>query len=249
MDKGLTANSGIRKALALSLFIGLLGTSLALRVEAQATTPALTVEIGAESNVALDSLFDWQPTVLLETTLGTIPIELTPEAAPKTVENFLFYVDSGRYTDSFIHRRVSLKDGTPFIIQGGGFFFNFDTDPVSVASLPTEDPVVNEFNASNTRGTVAMAKLDGDPDSATSQWFINMSDNGSNLDEQNGGFTVFGRVVGDGMTVAEAISEIPVYDVTTQLGSPFVALPLTDSVLSTENFVVIDSASRYAPEV
>ncbi len=138
--------------------------------------------------------------VLIDTPLGTIEIELLEADAPQTVANFLNYIQSGRYENTFMHRSVP-----GFIIQGGGFTFVNGTAP-GVESFPA---VVNEFKVSNTRGTLAMAKLGGSPDSATSQWFINLADNSGNLDNQNGGFTVFARVVGDGMAVADAISNLP----------------------------------------
>jgi hypothetical protein len=81
--------------------------------------------------------------------------------------------------------------------------------------------IVNEPGISNTRGTIAMAKLAGDPNSAMSEWFINLADN-LNLDTDNGGFTVFGRIIGDGMTVVDAIAAVPVYN----FGSPFDTVPL-----------------------
>ncbi|MCP4045391.1 MAG: hypothetical protein GY732_05320 [Gammaproteobacteria bacterium] len=152
---------------------------------------------------------------IIETPLGNIEIELLEEDAPKTVANFLNYVQNDRYDKTFIHRSVP-----GFIIQGGGFTW-IDNAVKSVESFAA---VENEFKVSNTRGTVAMAKLGGDPNSATSQWFINLADNSSNLDNQNGGFTVFARVIGDGMAVADAIAQLQIVNA----GSAFTDLPVID---------------------
>jgi len=134
------------------------------------------------------------PVVSIETPLGTFQVELFEDVAPNTVANFLAYVDSGRYVNSFVHR-----SSPDFVIQGGGFTFN----GLQVLSVEVDDPIENEFSRSNVRGTISMAKNSGDPDSATSQWFINLADNNdpdsNDLDNQNGGFTVFGEVIGDGM--------------------------------------------------
>ena len=124
-------------------------------------------------------------TVRFETNLGNIDVQLLPADAPKTVANFLQYANSGAFNGSFIHRSVP-----SFVIQGGGYTWSNSAGPVAV---PSNAPVVNEFKISNTRGTIAMAKLGADPNSATNQWFFNLVDNSSNLDNQNGGFTVFGR--------------------------------------------------------
>jgi cyclophilin family peptidyl-prolyl cis-trans isomerase len=164
---------------------------------------------------------------LIATPLGDIEIELLEQAAPKTVANFLNYIESGRYNKSFIHRSIP-----GFIIQGGGFYFEDGT----AFSITTFEPVENEFEVSNTRGTVAMAKREAQPDSATSQWFINVGDNSANLDGQNGGFTVFARVVGDGMAIVDAISQLP----RVNAGGAFTDLPVIDYVgggLVDENFV------------
>ena len=120
--------------------------------------------------------------VVLETPLGDIEIELLTEDAPNTVANFLKYVHSGAYDQSFVHRSVP-----DFVIQGGGYTFD-GANPVGIFS---NDPLENEFKVSNTRGTVAMAKVGGNPDSATSQWFINLKDNSDPLDVVNaqGAFT------------------------------------------------------------
>lgn len=153
--------------------------------------------------------------VIVQTALGDIEIELFDTQAPQTVANFLNYVTDGDYTDTFIHRSVP-----GFVIQGGGFTF---IDGVT-ASVPSDPPVVNEPGISNVRGTIAMAKFPNDPDSATSEWFINLADNSGNLDNQNGGFTVFGQVTGNGMDVIDTIAALPVWNA----GSPFTDLPLID---------------------
>ena len=152
-------------------------------------------------------------TVLIETPLGNIEVELLEDDAPKTVANFLNYIENGRYNKTFMHRSVP-----GFIIQGGGFSF-VNGEANNVSTFPA---VENEFNISDTRGTLAMAKASGQPDSATSQWFINLADNSSNLDDQNGGFTVFARVVGDGMLIADAIAQLP----RVNAGGAFTELPV-----------------------
>jgi peptidyl-prolyl cis-trans isomerase A (cyclophilin A) len=153
--------------------------------------------------------------VRMETSLGNIEVELFDTVAPLTVANFMNYVNDGDFTNSFVHRSVP-----GFIIQGGGFTFENGV----IGTVPTDSPVVNEFNRSNLRGTIAMAKLSGDPDSATSGWFFNLADNSANLDTQNGGFTVFGKVIGSGMDVVDAIAALTVWNV----GGAFTDLPLID---------------------
>ena len=155
--------------------------------------------------------------VRFSSNVGDIDIELFDTETPLTVANFLFYVNAGRYNQSFIHRSLP-----GFVIQGGGFWLNGN----EVFSVTTNAAVQNEPGISNLRGTVAMAKLGDNPDSATSQWFINLEDNAENLDAQNGGFTVFGRVLGNGMAVADRIAAFPTYNFTAQLGGSFGELPL-----------------------
>ncbi len=141
-----------------------------------------------------------QTIVRVSTTLGDFSIELFDSVTPGTVQNFLNYVNSGRYTDSFVHRMVP-----GFVIQGGGF--TLPSGSTSIESIDTDGPIANEPGQSNVRGTVAMAKVAGNPDSATSQWFVNLADN-TFLDSDNGGFTVFGRVIDDGMTVVDSIGAL-----------------------------------------
>lgn len=137
---------------------------------------------------------------------------------PVTQANFMQYVNLGKYDDSLIHRLSK-----NFVMQGGGFLPEFlideslqgislnpdaevDLDGNPATNNPT---IVNEFSLSPTRsnvkGTVAMAKVAGDPNSATSQWFVNLAAN-TGLDTNNGGFTVFAQVLGDGMTYFDAIN-------------------------------------------
>lgn len=153
--------------------------------------------------------------VILQTPLGDVHIELFDDSTPQTVANFLNYVRDGDYEKSFIHRSIP-----GFVIQGGGYTFLEDT----VHDIPTDPPVINEPGHSNVRGTIAMAKLGGDPDSATSQWYINLTDNSDPLDADNGGYTVFGQVIGDGMDIIDDLAELEVWNA----GSPFENLPLID---------------------
>lgn len=158
-----------------------------------------------------------QVIVRMETGLGNIDIELRDEEAPVTVENFLNYVNSNRYDGTFIHRSVP-----GFVIQGGGYY----STATSIEVVTKDDPVVNEFDPSrsNLRGTIAMAKLPGNPDSATSEWFFNLADNSASLDSENGGYTVFGQVIGAGMDVVDAIAALTVVN----CGGNFTELPVID---------------------
>lgn len=139
-----------------------------------------------------------------DTSAGPVDIQLYDSAAPRTVANFLSYVQSGTYDGSFFHRLVR-----GFVLQGGGLKWSDAATP-KLSAVPVGATVVNEFSAarSNLRGTVAMAKVDGNPDSATNQWFVNLADNSANLDTQNGGFTVFGKVLTPGMAVVDALAQL-----------------------------------------
>lgn len=155
---------------------------------------------------------------------GTAPVVLDmalfSKRTPATRANFLKYVADGDYRNSFIHRAVS-----GFVIQGGGFRIAGN----SIDSVPIDPPVVNEFGVSNTLGTISMAKSGGDPNSATSQWFVSLGTNSDNLDNQNGGFTVFGRITQGTMPFASAFGDsslFPTYDYSLLFGAPFGELPL-----------------------
>ena len=148
--------------------------------------------------------------VEIRTSLGIIEVNLFDNTTPETVSNFLSYVNSGAYADNVVHRSVS-----NFVVQGGGFQY---TGPVALTennqftldAVQTGQAVVNEPTLSNVRGTIAMAKVGGQPNSATSQWFINLSNSNASLDTNNGGFAVFGQVLGDGMQVVDAIAALSV---------------------------------------
>ena len=170
-------------------------------------------------------------------------VELT-DNTPLTNANFLSYVNSGAYDNSKFHRSVS-----DFVIQGGGF-----KAPTVAADQPGSDPVAipttgtvqNEPGNLNTRGTIAMAKLGGQPDSATSQFFFNLSDN-SFLDSDNGGYTQFGSVLGSGMTVVDTIGSALTYDATTYYSNTALSdLPLwnvnQDNIVRPQDFAQINNA-------
>ena len=139
------------------------------------------------------------PRVEIDTNLGRIVVQLTPSRAPITVKNFLRYVEEGHYNGTIFHRVIP-----GFMIQGGGF-------TADMVQKPTHDPIPLEARGGlrNDRYTIAMART-AYPHSATSQFYINVADNGFlNADQaQDGnGYTVFGRVV-SGMNVVDKIAEV-----------------------------------------
>jgi len=147
-----------------------------------------------------DPIMSDAPTVVIDTSLGVITVELWPDKSPKTVENFLSYVDAGFFDGLIFHRVIS-----GFMIQGGGF-------TPDMQQKSTQDPVENEASADvgNDRGTLAMARTN-DPHSATAQFFINHKDNDflnhSAPTTQGYGYCVFGKVT-DGMDVVDAIADV-----------------------------------------
>ena len=254
-------------AVALSIFLAIEITASAQNVAPVVATPiaAFTEYAGAPArSIDLTAVFSdpdasnaVQMSVLLPSSTGFFNIALDGQHKPITVANFLNYVNSGRYfmTDptthglasSFIHRSVS-----NFVVQGGGFIGTVNPAQPPYAQptpVPAFSPIQNEPGISNKTGTVAMAKLDGKPNSATSQWFVNIANNGgppANLDTTNGGFTVFGRVTGVGMTIVNAIAAVPIFN----LGSPFDSLPLrnyTAGFIRVTNLVSIAGITVISP--
>jgi len=167
--------------------------------------PAWTGVAGASRDTALAGAFtdaEAESAVRVSTSLGDMDFILFNTATPATVTNFMTYVSAGKYTDVDFHRSIA-----NFVIQGGGF--KGAGTGSNFTSVSTNAAVTNEPGIANERGTVSMAKMGGDPNSATSQFFVSLGDNRANLDYQNGGFTVFGRVAGNGMAVADTISNLP----------------------------------------
>ncbi len=133
------------------------------------------------------------------TNLGIFDLELFETVAPITVENFKKYVNEGRYDGMFFHRKIDEATSGIGVLQGGGFTF---TNEDGHTQIETFDPIVNEFNRPNAAGTIAMAKFSGQPNSATSQFFINLQPNPElNNPANSGGFTVFGRLIKGFQTV------------------------------------------------
>ncbi len=171
--------------------------------------------------------------VRFETSLGDIDVNLYDETTPESVANFLTYITAGSYGNTLFHRSIN-----GFILQGGGFLYSNSWPPIAIQ---TNASVKNEPVYSNVRGTIAYAKLGGQPDSATSQWFFNLADNSANLDNQNFGFTVFGEVTENGMDIIDSIIALNTFN----LGGAFAEIPLQNYTTGTDpndtNIILITS--------
>ena len=181
-----------------------------------------------------EALGEQLPNVLTQDWIDVSLLEDKLSGAPLTVANFERYIEEEKYTDIILHRLIS-----GFVLQGGGFQWSNDqTSPSSIESFP---PVQNEFSSerSNTRGTIAMAKIGNDPDSATNQWFFNLADNSANLDNQNGGFTVFGKTkTQTDLLFVDILASSPVANA----GGVFSSLPY---VSLTENTITAHDTVRF----
>ena len=160
---------------------------------------AITVAMTTDGASAADN-----PQVTFETSMGNIVVELYPDKAPKSVENFLQYVRDGHYAATVFHRVIG-----NFMIQGGGYSSEFYKG--SMQPKPTRAPIEIESRngLKNDKGWLAMART-SDPNSATSQFFINTVDNGGlDYPSPDGyGYAVFGKVI-EGMDVVAKIAETP----------------------------------------
>lgn len=159
--------------------------------KAPATTAAKTAPVATAPDAA--------PKVLIQTSMGDITVELYPDKAPKSVENFLTYVKSGFYNGTVFHRVIA-----NFMIQGGGF-----TSDLRMKKTRAPIAIESKNGLSNLRGTLAMART-MDPNSATAQFFINTVDNArlNYAGDANPGYAVFGKVI-SGMDVVDKIRAVP----------------------------------------
>jgi len=159
------------------------------------------------------------PVVAMDTTMGTIKVEVFTDKAPITAKNFLDYVTSGFYNGTIFHRVIP-----NFVVQGGGY-------PPDMSRKPTRPPIKNESSNGllNERGSLSMARYT-DPNSATSQFFINLKNN-TNLDPGpgNAGYAVFAKVV-EGMDVVDKIAKVQTATKNVQ-GTPFGDVPVQPVIL------------------
>ncbi|ALO41678.1 peptidylprolyl isomerase [Pseudoalteromonas phenolica] len=182
--------------------------------------------------------------VEFQTSQGSFQVNLFDQTTPKTVENFMKYVNADRYQDVIFHR---LEPN--FVLQGGGFFYEGSIPLSQVESFGNVD---NEPVYSNVRGTIAMAKMEGNANSASSQWFFNLKDNSANLDVQNGGFTVFGQVIGDGMDIVDKIAKlercgsIPLVDYSQEKCADVQVNPDESNFITINAVTVIDDSENTA---
>ena len=179
------------------------------------------------------------PVARFESVLGDFDVVLDPIVAPRSVDNFSAYANRGAYDASIIHRSTTYNSIDIQIVQGGGF----QLVTTNLFRVPPDPSIRLEARLANTRGTLAMAR-GNESDSATSQWYFNVTDN-PGLDFN---YAVFGRVLGGGMSVVDAIGNILVYDASLQLGPVFVELPLFAPALTISSFILINSV-RVAPFV
>jgi cyclophilin family peptidyl-prolyl cis-trans isomerase len=197
-----------------------LGCVLAVSLQAQSLAPAnkstiaaQSLAVGASSVVDLSNHFEIEgvtgPLVRWETVFGDFDVELLPDAAPAHVTNFLAYASAGDFDNTLIHRIADLAVfGIPAIVQGGLYRSVIPLEVVTVRGS-----VDLEYNLPNTRGTLAAARSE-DLNSAGSQWYFNSADNSTILDEANqGGYTVFGRVLSNGMTSVDRMAAITRFNV------------------------------------
>jgi uncharacterized protein (TIGR03437 family) len=183
-----------------------------------------------------------QETVRFKTNFGDIDVLMLRSSAPLHVDNFLGYVKRGDYSNTIFHRASSFGSANASIIQGGGF--NTSLGPINSGSS-----VRLEYREANARGTLAMARTSS-INSATNQWYFNVTNNTTTLGPGNGGgYTVFGRITNSaGLGVIDKIAAVPIYNLD---GGTFAELPLQNYKSgnpTTANFVIVNSVEILAAE-
>jgi cyclophilin family peptidyl-prolyl cis-trans isomerase len=204
------------------------------------------------ANIFTNSYLDGDTIVQMQTSEGNIYLELFDSQAPATVQNFLSYVNSGEYNNTLFYRAISdfvIQTGADYPVDPSGNNFTSattgDTGVSNINTLNNSPTVQNEYSDTrpNIEGTIAMAKLSTDPNSASTEWFINLGDNSENLDNQNSGFTVFGQVIGSGMTVAQTIGNLPTLSDYGDTGVDIPVLNYQGQSVEADNLVLIPSES------
>jgi cyclophilin family peptidyl-prolyl cis-trans isomerase len=262
-----------------SMLLGLIFGAFTLSATAQNVPPVVanpvpdsTEYAGAPAkSIDLTKVFsdpDVSNAVRMVTVMGTIDVALFGQQKPITVTNFLKYVNEGRYfkfdpttnqvASTFFHRATTTPQA---VIQAGQYIGTVDPNPTTNPDkdnvLPTrvfEDPPIQNEPGTflNKRGTIGAAKLPNDPNGATSQFYFNVNDN-PNLDNptNNGGYTVFGRVVNNGLTAIDQIYALPRYDASGgNPASPFYSVPLRNfsgNMAKVQNLVSIPSIAEIPP--
>src|SRR6185436_8890019 len=209
------------------VFFGLGVITMAVALRAQSTAPTVGRSIpaqalgpgGVTASVDLRDCFTLPGVsgsiAQFDTVLGKFNVELLSSDAPLSVANFLNYLGDGAYNGTLFHRSLPLGVGTNRISQGGGYNAGGN-------SIPRRAAIPLEYKLANTRGTLAMARTN-ELNSATSEWFFNVDDNTTVLGQGNGGgYAVFGRVIGSGMSVVDAIGALQNYNA----GGAFANIPL-----------------------
>jgi cyclophilin family peptidyl-prolyl cis-trans isomerase len=230
------------------------------------TIPSLTIGINKPFYIPLDDKFadaDSESAVRWQTSKGNIDFLLYPSLAPLAVANFMAYVNGGDYNDVFFHRKVP-----NFVLQGGGFRVTDSITTVEGRPSPLNEPGISNlrwtiaaaklgprsspsFSAAKTAYSNANSGQElsdealgyvGNPDSATTDIFINLSDNASNLDNQNGGFTSYGRISAQTQATINTIDALPVGDYGGALSSMPVDATSAPSSLNLSHFIKINNA-------
>jgi cyclophilin family peptidyl-prolyl cis-trans isomerase len=178
------------------------------------------------------------PIVEMTLNVEKLYIILASDITPQAVANFRRYMNAGLYNSTIIHRSEKNNLGAPFIIQGGGFQL-----AEGLPHIPTYSPIPNEFAISNFAGTIAMGLVADNPNSATSEWFFNLSNNAF-LDDPGRRYTVFGRLIGFGLNTAWAINDLRTQD----LSAIYSSLAFSSVPYYTKNaedfFIVLDKVAE-----